>query len=265
MIETNELLSFIDLFCLYLYMYIGARGEPTWRLTTGSSSSGGAPPWRWSHCSYWALWAPIGLLFHQSYWDPLFILVIKYVLQIWFLTVLIISSCQRTHYASLLIHIVLPLFFSQDVASNHRLMCKLHNLTPFGNIFHKWTRLKTYSRSKTFFTNGPAWKHIPDLNPLKGARPVGVLIVLRGDKGFATLPSTSKRIKIEGHTIGALLELNATDVGIMFCMWFILFNIFTWLKIIIYITLKSRVIFLFIEKCIMNKFCHCEKLQFIIV
>jgi hypothetical protein len=118
---------------------------------------------------------------------------------------------------------------------------------------------------ETFFTNGPAWKHIPDLNPLKGARPVGVLIVLRGDKGFATLPSTSKRIKIEGHTIGALLELNATDVGIMFCMWFILFNIFTWLKIIIYITLKSRVIFLFIEKCIMNKFCHCEKLQFIIV
>jgi hypothetical protein len=50
-----------------------------------------------------------------------------------------------------------------------------------------------------FFTNGPVWKHISDLDLLKGAKPVGVLIGLRGAQGFGALPSMSEPVEIEGH------------------------------------------------------------------
>jgi hypothetical protein len=52
--------------------------------------------------------------------------------------------------------------------------CKLHNLALFENVFYKRT-LK---------------KHIPDLDPLKGARLTNTLIVLRGAKCFSALPLT---------------------------------------------------------------------------
>jgi hypothetical protein len=62
-----------------------------------------------------------------------------------------------------------------------------------------WTVNYTiWSFWKMFFINRLSWKHIPDLNHLKGDMPVGALIELRGAKGFDALPSTSERIEIKG-------------------------------------------------------------------
>jgi hypothetical protein len=48
------------------------------------------------------------------------------------------------------------------------------------------------------FTNKSLYKHILDLDSLNSARPVGVLIELRGVKGFGALLSMLELAKIEG-------------------------------------------------------------------
>jgi hypothetical protein len=50
-----------------------------------------------------------------------------------------------------------------------------------------------------FFTNRHIWKYIPDLDLVKGVRPVDVLIELRGVKDFDAFPFTSERVEIAGH------------------------------------------------------------------
>jgi hypothetical protein len=74
---------FIDLRLPFIHVH-GVNGR-------GVNRCGGSPPtaapvevpigavtWRWCHCSSWTSWALMGLLHRQCYWAPLFILVIKY-------------------------------------------------------------------------------------------------------------------------------------------------------------------------------------------
>jgi hypothetical protein len=50
-----------------------------------------------------------------------------------------------------------------------------------------------------YFSQIDPLKHILDIDPMKGGRPVGALIELRGANCFGVLPSTSERVKIEGR------------------------------------------------------------------
>jgi hypothetical protein len=134
---------------------------------------------------------------------------------------------------------------------------------------------------------------------LNGVIPADILIELRDTKAFTSFPRTGKNRK-GSKILASYLNWRALIMfdTPQFCMWFISFSVFLWLKISIYIIpnfmsnflliekfctwfislsvfLWLKIIidiipkfmpnFLLIEKCIMNKFCYCEKFQFITI
>jgi hypothetical protein len=95
-------------------------------------------------------------------------------------------------------------------------------------------------------------KYNPDLDTLKDARPVVALIELW---------CPSLHVRMIWNRSGPKLLAMSVPYFVRNLYYLVYFLI----KITIYITQNFILIFILIEKCIINKFCHCEKFQFITV